>query len=79
MNQTQFQSFWEQLKAPLKNQWEQFTNEDLVQIQGDLATFNSKVDTRYSEKKDEVKKWANRRYAHWTGWYEGYEDRKPIA
>ena len=41
--------------------------------------FHGKVEARYGEKKDEVKKWANRGYAHWTGWYEGYEDRKPSA
>ena len=51
MNQTQFQSFWNQLKAPLKNQWEKFTNEDLVQIQGDLATFNGKVEPVIAKRK----------------------------
>lgn len=35
--------------------------------------FHGKEEARYGEKKDEVKKWANRRHAHWTGWYEGYE------
>lgn len=79
MNQTQFQSFWKQLKAPFKQQWEQITDQDLVDIEGNLSTFNTTVETRYTQRKDEVYRWANRRYAHWSGWYEGYEDRKAIS
>ena len=79
MNQEQFQRFWGQLKNPLKNQWEKLTADDLLQIEGNLVKFNSAIETRYGEMKGEVSKWANRRYAHWTGWYEGYEDTKPSA
>lgn len=79
MNQEQFGQFWSQLEAPLKTQWIKFTDEDLEQIEGNLDIFNRTVETRYGEKKDEVSLWANRRYAHWTGLYQGYVDRKPVA
>lgn len=79
MNQEQFQRFWGQLKNPLKSQWGKLTADDLLQIEGNLVKFNSAIETRYGEMKGEVSKWANRRYAHWTGWYEGYEDSKPKA
>ena len=77
MNQEQFGQFWVQLQAPLKKQWEKFTETDLDQIDGNLETFNRTTETRYAGKKGEVSKWANRRYAHWTGLYQGYEDPKP--
>ena len=76
MNQEQFGQFWKQLRGPLKTQWGKFTDEDLQQIEGNLATFDRTTETRYGEKKGEVSTWANRRYAHWTGWYQGYDDPK---
>ena len=79
MNQEQFGWFWPQLKAPLKAKWGQFTEDDLTQIEGKVDTFNRVTETRYGGKKDEVRAWANRRYAHWTAWYQGYEDPKPEA
>lgn len=79
MNQEQFKGFWGQLKGALKNHWGKLTDEDLLQIEGDLGKFNGAIETRYGEMKGEVSKWANRRYAHWTGWYQGYEESKPSA
>lgn len=78
MNQEQFGQFWTQLKAPLKNKWEKITEEDLIEIQGDLAKFGGVLQKRYGEvKKEEVSTWANRRYSHWTGNYVGYKDPEP--
>jgi len=82
MNQEQFGQFWTQLKAPLKAQWQKITDEDLLEIEGNLATFGSVVEKRYGEaKKDEVTTWVNRRYSHWTGNYvgAGYKDADPKA
>lgn len=79
MNQEQFGQFWSQLKVPLKNQWEKITDDDLLQIEGNMDTFNRTLEARYGGRKDEVSTWANRRYAHWTGWYQGYDDPKPVA
>ena len=75
MNQEQFGQFWTQLKAPLKAKWGRITEEDLVDIQGDLAKFGGVLQKRYGEmQKEEVSLWANRRYSHWTGNYMGYKD-----
>jgi len=77
MNKEQFGQFWRQLEVPLKKQWEKFTDADLLQIDGNLDLFNRTSETRYGERKDEVRTWANRRYSHWTGLYQGYDDPKP--
>ncbi|HSN04171.1 MAG TPA: hypothetical protein VLS44_04265 [Nitrospira sp.] len=80
MNQEQFGQFWMQLKAPLKAKWEKITDEDLLEIQGDLAKFSGVIQKRYGEvQKEEVNTWANRRYSHWTGNYLGYKDPAPTA
>jgi hypothetical protein len=78
MNQEQFGQFWEQLKVPLRAKWEQITDQDLLEIQGNLATFATILQKRYGESHtEEVSTWARRRYAHWSGNYVGYPDLKP--
>jgi uncharacterized protein YjbJ (UPF0337 family) len=80
MNQEQFGQFWTQLRTPLKEKWEKIAEEDLTEIQGDLAKFGSVLQKRYGEsRKEEVSTWANRRYSHWTGNYVGYKDAEPGA
>src|SRR2546421_26622 len=40
MNHEQFKGSWDQLKGALKNKWEKLTDDDLLQIEGDLDKFN---------------------------------------
>jgi uncharacterized protein YjbJ (UPF0337 family) len=79
MNQEQFGQFWEQLKAPLKAKWEKLTEDDLTNIQGDLAKFGSVIQRLYGERQEEVQTWTNRRYSHWSGNYSGYKDLEAKA
>jgi uncharacterized protein YjbJ (UPF0337 family) len=78
MTPDQFKQFWRQLKAPLKAEWGNITESDLEEIQGNLATFTDVIQKRYGEaKKDDVRIWADRRHAHWSGNYYGYKDPQP--
>lgn len=52
MNLEQFQGFWKNLKAPLKEKWEKFTDEDLLEIDGNMMKFKEVIDTRYGERKE---------------------------
>jgi hypothetical protein len=79
MRQEQFAQFWLQLKAPLKAKWDQITESDLGEIQGNLATFTDIIHKRYGERKDEVRQWAESRRAHWSGDYIGYKDPQPAS
>ncbi|MGH7227671.1 MAG: CsbD family protein [Nitrospiraceae bacterium] len=79
MNQEQFKASWDQLKGALKKKWGNFTDDDLLQIEGDQDKFNGTIQKRYGDKKEEVSKWANRWYARWSGWYEGYEESKSTS
>ena len=79
MNQEQFKQGWDQLKGRLQKQWVNLTDEDILQIAGDQDKFNGVLDLRYRDRKLEVSKWADRWYAKWAGWYEGYEEAKQPA
>lgn len=75
MNQEQFGQFWAQLHAPLRAKWGKITEQDVVEINGDLARFGAVLQKRYDELEGKtVSVWANRRYAHWSGNYIGYKD-----
>lgn len=65
-------------ESAVKDSMKKLTDEDLLQIDGNMLKFNGVIDMHYGEQKGAVSKWANRRYAHWGGWYEDYEyDKMP--
>ena len=76
MNEVQFKESWGQFKGALQQQRGQLTDADILEIDGDQNKFNTAIQSRYGERMGEVTKWANRRYAKWIGWYEGYEEVK---
>jgi uncharacterized protein YjbJ (UPF0337 family) len=62
MNQEQFKGRWNQFKGELKKRWGKFTDDDLLQIEGDYDKFTGTVLQRYGEQKEEVGKWADQWY-----------------
>ena len=62
MNTDTFKGQWKQFQGELKRQWGQFTDDDLMQIEGNYDKFVGKVQERYGEKKDDVMGWADRWY-----------------
>jgi uncharacterized protein YjbJ (UPF0337 family) len=73
MNQEQFGNHWKHLQDPLQAKWDKITNEDLLQIDGNMVKFQEVLALRYGDAKDAVSTWANRRYSNISGHYEGYE------
>ena len=59
MNKDTFQGKWSKFKGELKRQWGKFTDDDLMQIEGDYDKFLGKVQERYGEQKDDIMKWAD--------------------
>ncbi len=72
MNQQQFTGHWKQLQDPLQAKWDKITDEDLLQIDGDMLKFQEVLAVRYGDAKEAVSTWANRRYSHTSGNYAGY-------
>jgi len=65
MNRDHFKGYWNQFKGDLKRQWGKFTDDDLLEIEGNYDKFVGKLQQRYADQKDEVNKWADR-------WYQQY-------
>jgi uncharacterized protein YjbJ (UPF0337 family) len=72
MNAEQFKTSWEQLEGHLKKHWEKLTDEDLLHIEGNLASFDTAIEKRYGKTKDDVNKWTDLWYARWIGSYTEY-------
>ena len=60
MNTDQFQGKWAQFKGELKKQWGKFTDDDLMEIEGNYDKFKGKVQERYGDKKEDVISWADK-------------------
>jgi uncharacterized protein YjbJ (UPF0337 family) len=61
MNAEQLQGQWLQFKGDLKRQWGKFTDDDLLEIEGNYEKFVGIVQERYGDKKSELMQWAD----HW--------------
>ena len=50
---------WKQFKGELKKKWGNFTDDDLLFIEGRRDKLEGKIQERYGDRKDEVKKWVD--------------------
>ena len=60
MNADQFKGRWAQFKGELKKQWGKFTDDDLLQIEGDYQKFEGTLQTKYGDQKEEVSRWTDK-------------------
>lgn len=58
-NEDQFRGNWKQLKGALKENWGEFTDDDLLAIEGRVDRFEGKVQERYGDRKEEVREWVD--------------------
>jgi uncharacterized protein YjbJ (UPF0337 family) len=60
VNEDQFKGNWKQLKGALKENWGEFTDDDLMIIEGKKDKFEGKLQERYGDRKEEVKEWVDK-------------------
>ena len=58
MNKEQFKGNWQQFKGELKKKWGDFTDNDLLEAEGDYEKFLGIVQERYGDRKAEVERWT---------------------
>jgi len=58
MNKDQFKGSWRQIKGEVKKKWGQFTDNDLLEVEGDYDKFLGVVQKRYGDEKEEVRRWV---------------------
>jgi uncharacterized protein YjbJ (UPF0337 family) len=66
MNQEHFKGAWNEFKGELKKTWGKFTDDDLMQIEGDYNKFIGTFQKRYADQKDELRNWCDK-------WFKDYE------
>jgi len=59
LNQDQLKGKWKQFKGDLKKKWGNFTDDDLLYIEGNRDKLEGKIQERYGDRKDEVRKWID--------------------
>ncbi|MCW5798623.1 MAG: Putative stress response protein (Modular protein) [Nitrospira sp.] len=59
VNQDQLEGKWKQFKGELKQQWAAFTDDDLMLIEGRIDTLEGKIQERYGDRREEVKRWVD--------------------
>jgi len=78
VNADQLKGRWMQFKGELKEKWGNFTDNDLMEIEGNYDKFVGKAQERYGDKKGELMKWAEAWYAKPATEAEGKKN-SPVA
>lgn len=58
VNADQLKGNWRQFKGELKKKWADITDDDLLYIEGHKEKLDGKIQERYGDKQEEVKKWV---------------------
>lgn len=58
MNSEQFRGQWNVFKGELQRRYGQFTNDDLMEIEGDYTKFVGTLQKRYGDRQQEIQDWA---------------------
>ena len=59
LNDDQLTGKWKQFKGELKKKWGNFTDDDILYIEGNRDKLEGKIQERYGDRRDEVKKWVD--------------------
>jgi uncharacterized protein YjbJ (UPF0337 family) len=59
LNEDQLKGNWKQFKGELKKKWGNFTDDDILYIEGSRDKLEGKIQERYGDRKDEVRKWID--------------------
>jgi uncharacterized protein YjbJ (UPF0337 family) len=68
VNEDQIAGKWKQFKGELKAKWAEFTEDDLMLIEGRIDILEGKIQERYGDRREEVKRWVDE-------WFESHADR----
>jgi len=59
VNQDQVAGKGKQFKGELKKKWGEFTDDDLLAIEGNVDKLEGKIQERYGDRREEVKQWVD--------------------
>jgi len=59
MNQDQVKGKWNQLKGEIKNKWARMTDDDLLEVEGDMDKLAGRIQERTGDKREDIRNWLN--------------------
>jgi uncharacterized protein YjbJ (UPF0337 family) len=62
MNQDQAKGKWNQLKGEIKKKWSRMTDDDLLEVEGDIDKLAGRIQERSGDKKEDIRKWLKERH-----------------
>jgi len=62
MNQDQAKGTWQQLKGEIKKKWGQLTDNDLMEVEGDMDKLAGRIQQRTGDKREEIRRWLDERH-----------------
>jgi uncharacterized protein YjbJ (UPF0337 family) len=62
VKEERFNGKWQQFKTEVKREWDQVTENDLLEAEGDYIKFLGIVQERYGDRKEQVNRWIEEWY-----------------
>jgi len=59
MNTDQTKGKWKQLKGEIKRRWAKMTDDDLLQVEGDMDKLAGRIQERTGDRKEDIRKWLD--------------------
>ena len=59
MNQDQVKGKWNQLKGEIKKKWARMTDDDFLEVEGDMDKLSGRIQERTCDKKEDIRRWLN--------------------
>ena len=59
MDEDQIKGKWKQLKGEIKKKWAKMTDDDLLDVEGDIDKLSGKIQERTGDRKEDIRKWLN--------------------
>jgi uncharacterized protein YjbJ (UPF0337 family) len=62
LNQDQVKGKWNQLKGEIKKKWARMTDDDFLEVEGDIDKLSGRIQERTGDRKEDIRKCLNERY-----------------
>jgi uncharacterized protein YjbJ (UPF0337 family) len=59
MDEDQIKGKWKQLEGEIKKKWAKMTDDDLLDVEGDIDKLSGKIQERAGDRKEDIHKWLN--------------------
>ncbi len=62
MNKDQTKGKWNQLKGEIKRRWAKVTDDDLLQLEGDMDKLAGRIQERTGDRKEDIRRWLDEQH-----------------